>query len=201
MIIIDGRESTLSLSNYANLEEALSKLMEEEGLEQRIITDVLVDDEAFTELYPHQAEDVEAGSFSRLEVRTVSLEQMAADVVGELPKVIDIMSSGGRQVASLLRQAEIGEALEVMQDMITVSRDLLTTIHVLRTQYSTGPNAELESLAVTLGDLLGEINDVIANEDWMLVADLIEYEYLPACDGWRGVINGLASDVAAAKAA
>lgn len=201
MIIIDGRESNLSLSNYANLEEVLSTLMEEEDMQERIVTDVLVNDEAFSELYPHQAEDIESGEISRLELRTVSLAQMAGDVVQELPKVIDIMAHGSRKAAAWLRQSELAEGLEVLQDIIAVSRDLLNTIHILRIGYSSGPIRELDELGDSLGNLLGEIGDVMANEDWLLVADLIEYEYLPACEGWMAVINAVTADVKAARAA
>lgn len=201
MIIIDGRESGLSLSNYANLEEVLSTLMEEEDLQERVVTDVFVNDEAFSELYPHQAEDIDSGEISRLELRTVSLSQMAGDVAQELPKVIDIMAHGSRRAATLLRQSELAEGLEVLQDIIAVSRDLLNTIHVLRVSYSNGPIRELDELGDTLGDLLGEIGDVMANEDWLLVADLVEYEYLPACEGWRAVINSISADIEAARAA
>lgn len=201
MIVIDGRESNLSLSNYANLEEVLTKLVEEESLEQRIVTDVLVNDEAFSELYPHQAEDIDAGDISRLEVRTVSMEQMATDVVVELPKVIDLMAFGGRRVAALLRQAELAEALEVMQDIITVSRDFLHTIQVLRGRFSLGQSADLDALGDVIGGQLGEIADVMVNEDWMLVADLFEYEYVPACEGWRKIIDTLAEEVAAGQEA
>lgn len=201
MIIIDGRESGLTLSNYSNLEEVLSKLMEEEDMEQRIVTDVFVDDEAFSELYPHQAEDIEAESIGRLELRTISVDEMADDVVEELPKVIGIMANGGLRAADLLRQSELAEGLEVLQDIIAVTRDMLGTINVLRVGYGSGPSSALEVLGDRLGELLGEIVDVMANEDWVLVADLIEYEYLPACEGWRGVIASIAQDIAAAKAA
>lgn len=201
MIVIDGRESALSLSNYANLEEVLSKLIEEEALEERVVTDVLVDDEAFSELYPHQAEDIDSKSINRLEVRTVSMEELASDVTGELPKVIDIMASGSRRSASLLRQAELAEGLEVLQDIIAVSRDLLNTIRILRVQYARGASRELDSLSDTLGDLLGEMGDAMADEDWVLVADLLEYEYLPACEGWRLIIDQIAADIVAARAA
>lgn len=199
MIVIDGRESALSLSNFSNLEEVLTKLIEEESLDQRIVTDVFVDDESFSELYPHQAEDIETSSFGRLELRSVSTEEMATDVVGELPKVIDIMAAGSRRVAALLRQTELAEALEVLQDMIVVSRDLLGTIRILRAQYSGGESQELEALGHSLGELLGEMGDVMANEDWILLADLMEYEYLPACEGWRTIISQLANDIAAAR--
>ena len=199
MIVIDGRESALSLSNYANLEEVLTKLIEEEALDQRIVTDVLVDDEAFSELYPHQAEDIDSKSISRLEVRTVSMEEMASDVTGELPKVINIMASGSRRSAALLRQAELAEGLEVLQDIVAVSRDMLNTIRILRAQFAQGASRELDALSDTLGDLLGEMGDAMANEDWGLVADLLEYEYLPACEGWRSVISCLSLDVDAAR--
>ena len=199
MIVIDGRRSELSLSNYANLEEVLTTLMADEGLDQRIVTDVLVNDEAFSELYPHQAEDIEAGEIERLEVRSVSLEEMATDVVGELPVVVDIMAGGARGVAELLRAGDLPEALETLQDMIAVTRDFIGAIHVLRTQFSSGGSRDLDALGDTLGDLLGEITEVIGNEDWILVADLLEYEYLPACEGWRKVIGALAGDIAAAR--
>jgi hypothetical protein len=145
MIIVDGRESGVSLADYANLEEVLNKLVEEEGLEQRIVTDVFVDDEAFSELYPHQAEDIDSRGIRRLELRTVSLEEMAGGVVGELPKVIDIMASGSRHAAALLRQAELADGIEVLQDLVAVSRDLLKSIQTLRSQYSAGRSRDLDS--------------------------------------------------------
>ena len=124
---------------------------------------------------------------------------MASDVVIELPKVIDIMASGSRRAASLLRQAELAEGLEVLQDIIAVSRDLLNTIRILRLQYGRGQSDVLDAVSDTLGDLLGEMVDVMTNEDWVLVADLLEYEYLPACEGWRPVITQLAGDITAAS--
>jgi hypothetical protein len=199
MILIDGRQSELSLSNYANLEEVLTNLMADEGLGERVVTDVLVNDEAFSELYPHQAEDIEAGEIERLELRTVSVEEMATDVVGELPVVVDIMAHGARGVARLLRAGELAEALEILQDMIGVTRDFLGAIHVLRSRFSSGGNRDLDEIGDILGDLLGEITDVIGNEDWILVADLLEYEYLPACEGWRKIIRTLADEIAAVR--
>ena len=74
-------------------------------------------------------------------------------------------------------------------------------MYVLRGQFSSGSSKDLDELGTTLGALLGEICDVMDNEDWMLVADLLEYEYVPACEGWRGVINSLASDLETVRAA
>lgn len=198
MIVVDGRETQLSLSSYANLEETLAAVIAEEGLDTRIVTDVIVDEEPFSELYPHQAEDIETDSISRLEVRSVSFDQMAKDVIGELPTVIRLLEVSGKQVATLLRQRNLAEGLEVLQDMIAVSRDLLNSITVLRAQYSSGPNAEIVKLGDEFGGLLGEIGDSMDNEDWMLVADLMEYELQPSCEVWMTVIDDLATDISKA---
>ncbi len=200
MILIDGQKSNLALSNYANLEEVLAKIVEEESLEKRIVTDVLVNNKAFSEIYPHQAEDISLSEISSLELRTVSMEEMATDVVEELPKVINIMASGAREVSKLLRKAELVDALEMLQDIVSVSRDFLSTIHVLRARFADGHSADLDKLGKVLGDILGEVGDVMDNEDWVLVADLLEYEYIPACEGWRKIIDTLSKEVAAGQA-
>lgn len=201
MIIIDGRKTDMKVGSFANLEEILVEVMQEESLENRIVTDVLLNDESFTELYPHQAEDIDASDIQSLEVKTVSVSDMAADVTTELYKVITLMTTGGKRVAELLRQAEIGAALEVLQDVADVTRHFLGIVALLRSEFSIDRDSELEPMAAQLNSLLDEIADVISKEDWVLMADLAEFEFLPACNAWTSVLGNLAQDIAQHKAA
>ena len=190
MIIIDGRESNLSIGNYSNLEEVLVQLTTQEDMESRIVTDVFLNDEAFSELYPHQAEDISASQIRRLELRTVSTEQMERDVTGELPKVVKLIEYGCREVARLLRSAELAEGLELLQDTIAVSRDLLSAITVLANgTYGQGVDAEILRFSESIDGLLTEIGDAMSDEDWLLVSDLLEYEFLPTCAKLQGIID------------
>ena len=77
MIIVDGRNSGKEISNFANLEEILVDVMEEEGMESRVVTDVLVNNELFSEIYPHQAEDISTASINSVEVRSIEASEMA----------------------------------------------------------------------------------------------------------------------------
>ena len=47
MIIIDGRASEMRVQNFANLEDLLLGVMEDK-LDNRVVTDVLVNDESFS---------------------------------------------------------------------------------------------------------------------------------------------------------
>ena len=73
MIIIDGQKSNFNITNFSNLDELLVGLMSQEYLDNRIVTDVLVNDEAFSEIYPHQAEDVDCMDVRKVEIRTMGL--------------------------------------------------------------------------------------------------------------------------------
>lgn len=200
MIVIDGRTSEIQMSNFANLEEILIQVMEDE-MENRIVTDVLVNDEAFSELYPHQAEDIEISEIQKVEVRSVSVEKMAADVTGELHKVIRLMENGAKRASELMRKAEISDALEVTADLLDVTRHFLGTIGILRCQFSIDRESELAPLTEKMSTLLDEMSDMLSEEDWFLLADLSEYEFLPACAEWNSVLENLALDIAKYKAA
>lgn len=201
MIIIDGRNTGIKVGTFANLEEILVTMMEDETMDNRIVTDVLVNDEAFSELYPHQAEDIDASEIQKVEIRSVSVAEMAADVTGELYKVITLMTIGAKRVAQELRQSEVANGLEVLQDVIDVTRHFLGTVAVLRSEFSINREDELVDMTEKLGDLLSEMSEVLEMEDWMLLADLTEYEFLPACEAWNSVLGNLADDIAHHKAA
>ena len=197
MIVIDGRQSTIEMGNFANLEEILVKVMEEETLTDRIVTDVLVNDQAFSEIYPHQAEDINSQDITRLELRTMSMDEIAGDVTQELYKVIMLMTSGGKRVSGLFRQGDVAEALEVLQDLLEVTRHFLGTVGVLRDHFRQEDESYIKDVSAKLDSLLEEMSDVMSNQDWILLADLMEYEFLPACNEWNAVLNSLGQDIAA----
>lgn len=199
MIIIDGRQSSMEIGNFANLEEILVKVMEDEVVSDHVVTDVLVNQEAFTEIYPHHAEDVEIDEIQSVEVRTMSMNEMAGEVTQELFTVIKIMQNGSRGVATFLRQGDTAEGLEVLQDLLDVTRHFLNTINVLHQRFPVQNTALYEDTAASLDKLLVEMCDVMGEQDWLLLADLLEYEFSPACEEWEQIVTIFTQDIAAAK--
>jgi hypothetical protein len=192
MIIIDGRQSNMEIGNFANLEEILVGVMSDGEMESRIVTDVLVNEEAFSEIYPHQAEDIDSASIESVEVRSVAVGEMAVNIAREMYKVAQIMGNGARQVALLFRRADDAEALDMLQDLLDVTRDFMSMVGVLRNEFCLdGDSREFNESAVQLSNLLSEMSEVLENADWILLADLLEYEFLPLCRNWKQVIQGL----------
>ena len=199
MIVIDGRQSEIELKNFENLEQVIERIMEDGHLENRVVTDVFVDGEPFSEIYPHQAEDIETGDIEKLELRSVGVVQLADDIAGELGKVITLMGKGGKEVAILFRQADDAEALETYQDLLDVTRSFLGMVNLLREEFSFGQFPEFLHAAQEMDTLFTEMSEVLAGEDWILLADLLEYEFLPVVEKWEAVVDRLRTDIDAAK--
>ncbi|MDO9081791.1 MAG: hypothetical protein Q7U56_00745, partial [Humidesulfovibrio sp.] len=172
-------------------------VMEEGLLHDRIVTDVFVNDEPFSEIYPHQAEDIDASELRSVDIRTMPVGEMAVEITRELYKVVTLMGEGASRVAELFRQADDAEALETYQDLVDVTRDFLGMIGTLRGEFSLKDYREFEEASNQLSTLFGEMTTVMGNEDWILLADLLEYEFLPAVNRWKKVVAQLREDVRA----
>ncbi len=195
MILIDGQKSDLSMGQFQNLDQIFIKLMEGDSLTDRVVTDVFVNDEPFSEIYPHQAEDINIGDVRSVDIRTMAVGDVAVEITRELYKVVTLMGEGASRVAELFRQADDAEALETYQDLLDVTRDFIGMISTLRGEFSLKDHKEIVEASGQLSDLFTEMNEVLANEDWILLADLLEYEFLPAVNRWKKVVALLREDV------
>ena len=150
MIIVDGCRSEQHISNFANLEEVLANVMDDEKMDGRIVTDVFVNNESFSEIYPHQAEDMSCDSITSVEVR-----------------------------------AQAADAQELLQDELDVTRDFMGMVTHLRDRYLGGVDEEFLARTEKLSSLISEMSEVMESEDWVLLADLLEFEFAPLCEEWR----------------
>lgn len=185
MIKIDGQPSQEQISNFNNLEELLTQIMKDEKMAGRVITDVLVNNENFSEIYPHQAEDMSCDQIQSVEIRSIAADKMALDISAELGKVARIMASGATNSARLFRESKDSEGLELLQDLLDVTRDFMGMLTHLKDRYLGGADEAFVSKTENFSDLISEMSEVLENEDWILLADLLEFEFTPMCEEWR----------------
>lgn len=195
MILIDGRKQEMDVTGLQNLDQIFIKVMENGVLENRVVTDVFVNEKPFSEIYPHQAEDIDLKDVQSVDIRTQSVGEVAVEITRELYKVVTLMGEGATRVAELFRQADDAEALETYQDLLDVTRDFIGMVSVLRGEFALKDHKEFLEASDQLSSLFTEMTDVLANEDWILLADLLEYEFLPAVNRWKKVVALLREDV------
>lgn len=188
MITVDGQKSQLLITDFANLEEILMHLRDLDIMEGRILTDLIINGVPFTEIYPHQSEDVASNTINTIEVITVPTKQMILDIVVEMYKVVELIKKGAAEISHLCREGDDTAALELLQDLLDVIRDFRKMQNTLETSLS-GVDMTFDANDDQLNKLLTEMNDVLSEEDWILLADLFEYEFIPFCNKWKEEVD------------
>ncbi len=184
MIFINGKQSSMNLNQFENLEEVISMSFENFSQKNQIITDIIVDDEPFSEIYPHQAEDISCDNIAKLEIFSMDLNQMAANVIEELFKVTKSMYLACGTISLYFRRGDIEEGLDMLQDLIDVQRSFLNMVGTLRADFNIPDTLELNDLTNKFSELLTEVISVMDYEDWILLSDFLEFELAPNCREW-----------------
>ncbi len=181
MIYINGQKSAFEISQFTNFEEIIIAANESCTSANEVITEIHLNNELFNELYPHQAEDIEASDIEKVEITSVASSKMASDIVEELFKVTASIRVASNQASESLRRGDDYEALTVIQDMTEVARNFFTMISYFQADFNAPETAEYKATSEKFNSIIDELNVNMENEDWILVADLLEFEISPLC--------------------
>lgn len=191
MIYINDEKSALEINQFSNLEEVIEAVNEACTGANQIITAVFLNGELFQELYPHQAEDIEIGEIQKVEFTAMDYTKMALEIVTELYKVTEQIRLGSMQASKSLRSGDDMDALITINNLSDVIRDFLNMVTCLKQDFSTPESSEFNTLTEKYSQLIDELTEAMANEDWILVADLLEFEIAPLCADWNNYLNSM----------
>lgn len=191
MIYINGQKSELELNQFANFEEVINAANKCCNDENEIITEVHLNNELFQELYPHQAEDIDINEIEKVEITSVKYVEMASQIVSELYKVTSSMRLAATQASEFLRRGDDADAFATINNMTDVIRNFLNMIFCFQSDFNAPVTNEYMALAEKYNQILMEVNEAMENEDWILVADLLEFEVAPLCSEWDEYLNSL----------
>ncbi len=190
LIEIDGKKvDNFSFDDVSNLEELIYEIMENYVPGDRLITEVKINDITFSERWPGEAKVIPLDKIYKIEFLTKPLSFVAEKLLEDLPNRIDEITNGLKEAAELYRVADEQEANLNFVKVVTTLRDFINFITQLkRVDIIKWDELDLEEDYEKLIKLMDEMLDVQEDEDWILLADLIEYELAPLMDSWKDII-------------
>ena len=196
-VLVDQRKVQLETSTVRNLEEVLFKIMADEIKGENIITAVIVNGQIYSEKVPHDASRVPIKDIQTLEIQTMSTEEVAWHFLIQSAKQIDRLIENARSVAELFRIADEGEANEEYASFLESLRLFLQMVNetqaILHLPLNRIPfqGEPVEKKIQGLSALIDRMHQVQKDEDWVMLADLLEYELVPALDEWKLILSVL----------
>ncbi len=190
-VFLDNQPIDVNVKDYNNLEDLIYGVMTDFIPGNRLLVEVKVNDITFSERWPGEAKIIPIDKILKLDFYTEPLEKVASKMLDDLPKQIDMINKGLLDAAELYRVADEQEANLNFIKMIAALRDFITFITQLRKTNIINweelniDGMEIETHYEKLNKLTDEILDVQEDEDWILLADLIEYELKPIMEKWK----------------
>ena len=186
-------------SHMRNLEEALVELNDRFVPQGQQLFQVRVNGEFFSEPYPRESKYMELKEISTLDLKTIPDGDMARVILGEAVEQAGILCQAIEKSARFFRVSAEDEANHYFAQVLEALRWLLmnwgNTCQMLQvdpTKAVSYMRAKPASFFQGLQDLLGEMLEISENEDYILLADLMEYELLPTVREWQHILQNLA---------
>ena len=187
-------------SHMRNLEEALVELNDRFVPPGQQLFQVRVNGEFFSERYPRESKYMELKQVNTLDLKTIPDGDMARVILVEAVQQAGILCQAIEKSARLFRLSAEDEANHYFAQVVEALRWLLMTWENACQVLQVDPHQALSSVdghpvpfLQGLQELVGEMLTISEDEDYILLADLMEYELLPTVREWQNILQNLAS--------
>jgi hypothetical protein len=193
-ISIDREKVDLRGARPRNLEEVLEQIMAEHIQPGRYITGVKYNGADYSENQTHDAAKIPVKEIETLEIESQSSEEVARHFLKSGGKQLDFLVSGAQKIAELFRVSDENEANEWYAEYLENLRLFLQMIsecqEVLGLNFTETSNQgfTVEDRIHQLSSLIDQMLKVQEEEDWVVLADLLEFELIPLLKGWKEIL-------------
>ena len=192
-ILLDQQSTAIEESNVNNLEEILVKVMSDLIKPGQVITTVKLNGEVYSEENPHDAVRISLSDIETLEICTMATDEIAWRFLDSGVEQVDMIIQGAQKISELFRIADESEANEEYANFLESLRLFLQMVAEVKAILnldltSTFKGRTVEDRVEKLSEMMDQMLHVQEEEDWIMLADLLEYELIPILEEWKSIL-------------
>jgi len=194
IVTLDGCQVDMDASQSTTIEDCLRQV--EEGICRtgRVVTQILVDEHDIDVERVDLTRSLE--TVARLTVNSAEPKKLALEALQEAVKLLSVLVKSLGDVAMGLQQGKYGEALAQLPDQVEAMQWFLTVIRGARQVLGVNLSEPIagrrpEELSTRLVDASGQMMEALENQDWVMLADALEYEVVPILEDWLLVVPAI----------
>ena len=192
-ILLDQQNTAIEESSVNNLEEILVKVMSDLIRPGQVITTVKLNGEVYSEENPHDAVRISLSEIETLEIDTMATDEIAWRFLDSGVEQVDMIIQGAQKISELFRIADEGEANEEYANFLESLRLFLQMVAEVKAILnldlaSAFKGRTVEDRVQKLSEMMDQILHVQEEEDWIMLADLLEYELIPLLEEWKSIL-------------
>ncbi len=205
-LIIDDRSESFFPESETCFGQVFEKLSERMSGEGKVITEVRMNGQALTggrqgDYYRFPLDQIQS-----IDIVTADPQTLACEALDSTEEHLQMLRRSALRASELFRLGDQLEANEGYSKMIEGIRWLLKAIDALTGMLKIDQSA-VEHEGKNLQDFLEKqfipifdnMYEAQKNEDWIALADILEYELVQALEGWEDMIAELRSTIVEAQ--
>ena len=202
-VLVDGQLQELNLDGSVPFPVLMQAIKTSMDKPEMAITCVKLNGEDITGKDWERFSDLRLEHIRNLEVETGDLEQLARETLGSLGEFITDLLRELKRTAGLFRLGDYAQGGEVFsQTLDGVQLVNHTTAMVERnlgieTRLESNTGNSFSNHFINLEPILEDMFNAQRNNDWILLADLLEYEFIPYFEDRLKIINSWAEKACA----
>ncbi len=192
-VIVDGKPLDGELDG-ANLHEMLRDLMQRHLGDARTIKELSINGEIYQQDNQGAPEEIAREGIESLVVETVSSQEIADFFLQNAGATLETLQEAARSVAELFRMdderqanekyRQLLETLGLFLKMLQLSQQVLDLDFEAVSAGQLSANQRLERLQGLIGDML----KAQENQDWLLLADVLNYDLVGELKAWAELV-------------
>ena len=199
-VVLDHKPFTAPL-NGDNLQDILSDLMNNHLGGERTLREVKINGQPYEQAVMGPPTDVLRGRIGHLEVETLDASEVALHFLKQSSHYLRTISVSSEKVAEMFRTSDEREAseyylqtldsLQLFIQVLSTSRETLNLDFKRTLVDGSWPEMHLERLS----SLVQEMLSAQEQEDWILLADLLQYDLAEALSTWQEIMPQISEGV------
>ncbi len=193
-ILLDQKSIEIDTGEAGNLEQILLKIMGEEVPPGNVIASVKVNRASYSEKKPHEALSVHVRDISLLEITTIRKEEVVWPFLEAGIGQLDLIIKSAVRVSRLFRIADEAEANDHYADLLHSLRLFMRMVkeagESLFIDFATilFKDTSVNDRVEKFGHIIGHMLSIQEKEDWVMLADIIDYELIALLDEWKLIL-------------
>ncbi len=196
-ISVNGTPVYVQHECFDNLEELIVQISKDSLPANHLVGNVRVNGREFSEIYPHQARDMDLGKIQKIDIGTVSIDKLAEAGLKDADIFLGQIIESVNKTAELFRMYDEAEAYTNYANLIETLRSFIlfidATKQAINWDFDTA-NHEGKPVQRYWEEFIDVINNMKTTqeeEDLILLADMLEYELAPILSKWADIIRNV----------
>ena len=193
-LLVDGQQTGV-IGAFANLVDILARIASDQDGKDRVVWSVKLNGKNYSEIVPHDSQGIIIDDIRSLEIDTMDRTEIVQDFLRNGGNMVEILYESAKKISGIFRKADEKEANKHYAEFIDLYRNffymLQQSVDTLGIDFDTTDinGSSVNERLMSQQKLFDHMIHIQEQEDWIILADLLEYELAPILREFGGIFQ------------